>query len=85
VSLLSEILEDLRVPVEKDPAARGILDVVLSYPGFHAITAHRLIHALYGTGIPLLPRYLANIVRASKSIRPRASGAGFSSITAWAF
>ena len=29
----------------RDPAARGWLDVVLSYPGFHALAAHRLIHA----------------------------------------
>jgi serine O-acetyltransferase len=68
MSLLSDILEDLRVPIEKDPAARGPLDVILSYPGFHAITAHRLIHALYGTGIPLLPRYLANVVRFATGI-----------------
>ena len=58
-----DVIEDLRVPVERDPAARGPLDVILSYPGFHAITAHRFIHLLNGTGIPLLPRLLSNIVR----------------------
>jgi len=68
VSLWSEILEDLRVPVERDPAARGALDVILSYPGFHAITAHRLIHRLHGLGIPLLPRFLSNLVRATTGI-----------------
>jgi serine O-acetyltransferase len=68
VSVWSEILEDLRVPVERDPAARGALDVILSYPGFHAITAHRLIHVLYGFGIPLLPRFLSNVVRATTGI-----------------
>ncbi len=68
MSVWSEILEDLRVPVERDPAARGPLDVILSYPGFHAITAHRLIHVLYGFGIPLLPRFLSNVVRATTGI-----------------
>jgi serine O-acetyltransferase len=68
VSLWSDVLEDLRVPVERDPAARGPLDVILSYPGFHAITAHRFIHALYGLGVPLLPRFLSNMVRASTGI-----------------
>jgi len=68
VSLWSDVLEDLRVPVERDPAARGPLDVILSYPGFHAITAHRFIHALYGLGVPLLPRFLSNLVRASTGI-----------------
>lgn len=52
---------DLRAPLERDPAARGWLDVVLSYPGFHAIVAHRLIHPL--AGVPVLPRFLANIAR----------------------
>jgi serine O-acetyltransferase len=68
VSLISEILEDLRVPVERDPAARGALDVILSYPGFHAITAHRLIHILHGFGVPLLPRFLSNVVRFATGI-----------------
>jgi serine O-acetyltransferase len=68
MSLWTEIVEDLRVPVERDPAARGPLDVILSYPGFHAITAHRIIHRIYGTGIPLLPRFLANIVRFATGI-----------------
>lgn len=59
----SYIAEDLRAPVERDPAARGWLDVVLSYPGFHAITAHRFIHPLYRAGIPLLPRFLSQVTR----------------------
>lgn len=57
------VLSDLKAPIERDPAARGYLDVILSYPGFHAITAHRFIHLLYGTGMPLLPRFLSHIVR----------------------
>jgi serine O-acetyltransferase len=36
---------------------------VLSYPGFHAVTAHRFIHPLYRAGIPLLPRYLSQVTR----------------------
>jgi serine O-acetyltransferase len=68
VSIWSEIAEDLRVPVERDPAARGTLDVILSYPGFHAVTAHRFIHALDALGVPLLPRFLSNLVRAATGI-----------------
>jgi serine O-acetyltransferase len=60
---LRTFLADLRAPLERDPAARGWLDVMLSYPGFHALTAHRLIHPLYQLGIPLLPRFLAQVVR----------------------
>jgi serine O-acetyltransferase len=54
---------DLQAPLERDPAARGWLDVVLSYPGFHALVAHRVNHSLYRAGIPLLPRFLANVAR----------------------
>jgi serine O-acetyltransferase len=68
MGLWSDIVADLRVPVERDPAARGPLDVILSYPGFHAIVAHRIIHKLYGTGVPLLPRFLSNIVRFTTGI-----------------
>jgi serine O-acetyltransferase len=68
MNVFSLILEDLRVPVEKDPAARGVLDVILSYPGFHATTAHRFIHILNGWGVPLLPRFLANWVRFATGI-----------------
>jgi serine O-acetyltransferase len=57
------ILADLRAPIERDPAARGWLDVALSYPGFHALVAHRLIRPLHLAGIPILPRFLANVAR----------------------
>lgn len=77
---LRTLLADLRAPLSRDPAARGWLDVVLSYPGFHAITAHRLIHALYRTGLPILPRFLSHVNRflTGIEIHPAARiGAGF--------
>jgi serine O-acetyltransferase len=55
------LLADVRAPLDRDPAARGWLDVVLSYPGFHAIVAHRLIHPF--ASLPILPRFLAGIAR----------------------
>ena len=68
MSLFSDILGDLTVPVERDPAAKGYLDVMLSYPGFHAVTAHRIIHEINKLDIPLLPRLLSNIVRFATGI-----------------
>ncbi len=65
---LDAIGADLRAACDRDPAARGRLDVVLSYPGFHAVTAHRFIHRLHRAGIPLLPRFLANVVRFATGI-----------------
>ena len=62
-NIFKTIAADLQAPLDRDPAARGWLDVVLSYPGFHAVTAHRFIHALNGTGLPLVPRMLSQVSR----------------------
>jgi serine O-acetyltransferase len=61
-SAFETFLADLRAPVERDPAAEGWLDVFLSYPGFHALVAHRITHALYQRKVPLLPRLLSELV-----------------------
>jgi serine O-acetyltransferase len=73
--LFDAVRADLRAPIERDPAARGWLDVLLSYPGFHALLAHRLIHALHRGGVPILPRFLANVARffTQVEIHPAAS------------
>ncbi len=55
------IKADFEAPLLRDPAVRGPLDVVLSYPGFHALLAHRLIHPI--REVPLLPRFLSQCVR----------------------
>ncbi|MDO4888007.1 MAG: serine O-acetyltransferase EpsC [Actinomycetaceae bacterium] len=39
--------EDVRAAREHDPAARSNIEVVLSYPGVHAIWGHRLAHAMW--------------------------------------
>jgi serine O-acetyltransferase len=60
---LRAVLSDLQAVIDRDPAARGWLDVMLSYPGFHALVAHRIIHPMQRAGIPILPRFLANVAR----------------------
>ncbi len=62
------LLSDLRAPVERDPAADGWLEVALTYPGFHALVAHRLAHALRRAGVPLVPRIIANLAYAVTGI-----------------
>ena len=57
------VRDDLQAVLDRDPAARGPLDVILSYPGFHAVTFHRFVHALWKTKVPLLPRWLSNVSR----------------------
>ena len=58
-NFIETFLADIRAPVERDPAARGYFDVLLSYPGWRALLAHRLVHALYKMHVPLVPRMLA--------------------------
>lgn len=62
-SALETWISDLRVPLERDPAARGWLDVVLSYPGFHALTWYRIYHRLHIWRVPFLPRWLSHVSR----------------------
>lgn len=54
---------DFRAVFERDPAARNGLEVVLAYPGFHAILMHRLAHGLWEWGVPVLPRVLSHVSR----------------------
>jgi serine O-acetyltransferase len=63
MGVLHEIREDIRATMERDPAARSALEVILFYPGFHARLAHRLAHALHNAGLPLLPRGLMHFTR----------------------
>jgi serine O-acetyltransferase len=58
-NFIETFLADIRAPVERDPAARGYLDVLLSYPGWRALLAHRLVHALHRMRVPLVPRMLS--------------------------
>jgi serine O-acetyltransferase len=64
MTVFDEIAADLQRPVHDDPAARGAIDVVLSYPGFHAVAAYRLVtHPLYLGGHAVAARFLGAIVR----------------------
>ncbi len=47
----------------EDPAAKSFIEIVLCYPGFHAILLHRLSHWMYKAGVPLLPRFLSQVSR----------------------
>jgi serine O-acetyltransferase len=68
MKILETIKADYRAVVKNDPAfpggIRGILEVILCYPGFHAVLAHRLLYFLHARlKVPVLPRFLGQIVR----------------------
>jgi serine O-acetyltransferase len=54
---------DFRAIFERDPAASNVVEVIFAYPGFHAILFHRVAHALWQSGIPVLPRLLSHVSR----------------------
>ncbi len=54
---------DYQAVFERDPAATNALEVIFTYPGFHAILLHRIIHNLWKVRIPLIPRLLSHIGR----------------------
>ncbi|MBI3666865.1 MAG: serine acetyltransferase [Acidobacteria bacterium] len=53
------IREQIDTIFREDPAARSVIEVLLCYPGLHAILLHRLAHKLYVWGVPLLPRLIS--------------------------
>jgi serine O-acetyltransferase len=59
---------DANAFLESDPAANGIEEVIMSYPGFFAITTYRIAHELYLMKIPLLPRLLSEFVHSRTGI-----------------
>jgi serine O-acetyltransferase len=71
---------DLRAIQDRDPAATSLLEVLLLYPGLHALWLHRAAHALWRARIPFVPRWLSHVGRwlTGIDIHPGASiGRGF--------
>ncbi len=55
--------EDIDTVMQKDPAARSRLEVVLCYPGLHAIAIHRMSNPLYRSGYVVIARWLSHLGR----------------------
>jgi serine O-acetyltransferase len=66
--MFKTIQEDVRSVLERDPAARNALEVLLCYPGLHAIWAHRLSHKLWKSGFKLFARWISQIMRSLTGI-----------------
>jgi len=57
------MLDDIRAIRERDPAARNVLEIVLTYSGLHALWFYRLSHALLALHVPVLPRFVSQLAR----------------------
>lgn len=61
--MFSRIKEDIQAVKDRDPAARSTLEVLLCYPGLHALFCHRVAHYFYCRGYILLPRIISHLSR----------------------
>ncbi len=61
--MFGRIMRDIRVIFERDPAAKSILEVILCYPGFHALFLHRIAHYFYCRKMVILPRLISQLNR----------------------
>ena len=61
--MLGRTIYDIKSILERDPAARNALEVILLYPGFHAVLFHRFAHMLYRCHLRFIPRLISQISR----------------------
>ena len=54
---------EIRSALERDPAATGPFEVILTYPGFHAVVIHKIAHALLKAKVPMIPRIISQTGR----------------------
>jgi serine O-acetyltransferase len=60
---LAKLRRDIQAVRERDPAARSTLEVLLCYPGVHALACHRFAHAIWRRGWKISARFLSHIAR----------------------
>lgn len=61
--MLRWLREDVRMAFDRDPAAKGVMEVVFCYPGLHAVWLHRVAHFLWSKGLRFASRFLSHINR----------------------
>jgi len=61
--MLNQIKEDIQVALEKDPASRNLLEVIVCYPGVHALVAHRISYWLWNHDWKFAGRVLSYFFR----------------------
>lgn len=57
------IKQDIQAVRERDPAAKGLIEILLSYAGLHAILLHRIAHLFWKMQLPVLPRLISHVAR----------------------
>jgi serine O-acetyltransferase len=60
---IKTLRQDITTIFERDPAARSSIEIILLYPGLHAIWGHRIAHALWQANLKLPARWLSQLMR----------------------
>jgi serine O-acetyltransferase len=68
VSIRVRLKEDIATAKQRDPAARSTAEIILAYPGVHAIWGHRISHWLWNKKRYLTARIIANIFRSRTGV-----------------
>jgi len=63
MSLLQTLREDVTTVFDRDPAAKNLLEVLLCYPGLHAVWAHRIAHWFYCRRMYVVARLISHLAR----------------------
>jgi serine O-acetyltransferase len=63
LTVFDAIRRDIQAVRERDPAARSTLEVLLCYPGVHALAFHRVAHAIWRRGWTVPARFLSHVAR----------------------
>lgn len=66
--MLMSLLNDAKQIALRDPAARGVVGVILLYSGFHALVYHKVSHFLYKHGLKSLARWNSQVARFNTGI-----------------
>src|SRR5512141_3012135 len=61
--MFKTIHDDIQSVLDRDPAARNVIEVLFCYPGLHAVWGHRLSHKLWKSGFKLFARWISQIMR----------------------
>ncbi len=61
--MFRRIKQDIKAVKERDPAAKTTLEVIICYPGLHALFAYRVANYFYRRGLVLLPRLISHLSR----------------------
>jgi serine O-acetyltransferase len=61
--MFDALRRDVRTVLERDPAARSTLEVLLCYPGVHALVFHRIAHRIWNAGWFTVARFLSHVAR----------------------